>query len=93
MTYERAPMGPHCASCKAPIFWFKTKEKRLIPVDRQASPSGTIVLEGNEKCRVLSMKEAAALRASGAAGGAALFTAHFATCPNAAQHRRRRRAR
>jgi hypothetical protein len=69
-----------CKSCDAPIRWVKMAATgKSMPLDVQRSASGNIVLD--EKTGL---------------GGFALpgderprYVSHFATCPNAKQHRRR----
>jgi hypothetical protein len=101
-----APAAPRhqprvCSSCSAPILWAQVlddagqrvrrgddKGWKSMPVDFQPDPlKGNVVLfdrpgEGIV-CRVLKKGEAPP-------PGARLRTSHFATCPNANQHRRTR---
>jgi hypothetical protein len=97
---------PHvCRSCTAPIFWAQVLEldedgrwsrvknettgrMKAMPVDSQPDPlKGNVVLFHREGegivCRVLK-------RGEQPPPGATLRTSHFATCPNASKHRRRR---
>lgn len=78
-----------CKSCGAPVLWAKhATTGTLMPLDPQPSPAGNIWLVGGKRsgtvpiCRVASQPVPAP-------EGANLYTSHFATCPNAAQHRRR----
>ncbi len=98
---EAAPLhAPHvCKSCSAPIFWaqlldeagrrVRTESGRMkaMPVNAQPDPAGNVVLFHREGegivCRVLR-------RGEEPPPGARLRTSHFATCPNANQHRRSR---
>ena len=69
-----------CTSCGAEILWIKTERGKLAPVDAKS-----------EKRFVLD--PLAARLAPDAPPQARLvdtFVSHFATCPNAAQHRKDR---
>lgn len=64
-----------CGSCGAPVQWVKTKAGKRMPLDVGASENGNITVTD----------------------GVAYYwppgegdrVSHFATCPNAAQHRKR----
>ena len=62
-----------------------THARRPMPVDEAPTTDGTIDLTGNT-ARVLSCIEAAITRGE----HGRLFTSHFATCPHAATHRRKK---
>lgn len=68
-----------CRSCGAPIIWCLSGNGKTMPVD--AVPTG----EGN--VRILADEKT--VRAIVGPGGNRL--SHFATCPNAAQHRKPRK--
>jgi len=79
-----------CRSCKAPAVWAHTETGAMM-VDYEPSSSGNIELtyeRGRWRARVLAKAELELL----AGEGLVLRTSHFATCPNADQHRRRRPA-
>jgi hypothetical protein len=68
-----------CRSCGAEIFWAKTTSGRNIPLD--ADKVGPLaVADGN-----LDFVESGAVMVVGPGGK---MRSHFATCPNANQHRR-----
>lgn len=73
-----------CRSCRAPIVWAETAGGKRMPVDAEPAPLGNIALTELDDGRV---------HASVVAEGAVLLTeqplhlSHFATCPNADQHR------
>jgi DNA repair protein RadD len=70
-----------CRSCGARILWcVAVATGRPIPVDPDPSPRGNIAVTGGE-ARVLKGEE------FGSHHGP-LHTSHFATCPEAARHRR-----
>jgi hypothetical protein len=72
-------MAEHCKSCEAPIDWAITDKGRRIPLDRTTSSAvANIVLDPDGTARVV-------------AAGTGTRISHFATCPNAGQHRRNRR--
>lgn len=67
-----------CRTCHEPIEWARTETGARIPLNLTASPdAANIVLEAGV-ARVV-------------AAGAGTHIAHFATCPQAADHRRRSR--
>jgi hypothetical protein len=67
-----------CKSCGAGIFWCKTEnEGRNIPVDAQQAFGGNINILPGGVARVGNT-------------GSGIFVSHFATCPNARAHRRKR---
>jgi hypothetical protein len=63
-----------CRSCKAPIIWAKTQGGKLMPLD--SLPQQRYVLEEREEGTVAIYRP--------------VFVSHFATCPNADQHRRKK---
>lgn len=65
-----------CRSCGAPIIWASTERGKAMPVDAQTTLDGNLVLDAGI-ARVVGH-------------GAGQYVSHFATCANAAQHRRRR---
>lgn len=79
-----------CDSCHAQILWAALRGGGRMPIDEKAVPfeaaglvaynpntGGGIVLAGPDLEKVPRWKEL----------GATLHRSHFATCPNAAQHR------
>lgn len=76
-----------CRSCNAEIRWAKTAAGKRMPLDLEPSPTGNVQLGlvgGEEIAIVVGPADAVAAQAS----GEQLYLSHFATCPNAAQHRR-----
>jgi hypothetical protein len=77
----------HCRSCGAEIRWVHTVSGATMPLDYHPVPDGNIVAvlpapEGTEPlARVLGKDDPRP-------EGQPLFKSHFATCPNANQHRR-----
>jgi hypothetical protein len=81
-------MPDRCRSCRAEIRWAVTETGRRMPLDFDPHPDGTIRLSatpihGGAPHAVVIPPE----RRHEFAGE--LYRTHFATCPNAAQHRRR----
>lgn len=66
-----------CRSCSAEITWAVTAKGRRIPLDAVPTSNGTLLLRNGK-----------AESAVGAEPDEPRYTAHFATCPNAAQHRK-----
>lgn len=75
-----------CSSCDAPVIWRTTPKGRTIPIDPEPVLGGNIELVGLDACRFLSRNEVFELRSEGALA----HRSHFASCPNAQEHRRRR---
>jgi hypothetical protein len=71
----------NCKSCDARITWVVTTKGNSIPIDVDPAADGNIVLRDGIAV-VLSAKAAAQ------APERTRYKAHFATCPNAAQHRK-----
>lgn len=72
-------MSARCRTCSAPVVWAVSEAGRRMPFDAQPSVGGThTVVSG----RATFVPEA---RRTGQ-----LYTSHFATCPQASQHRRAR---
>ena len=73
-----------CRSCGAPIIWAVTKSGRSMPLDEATDPAGNVLLLENGNCLVPAPEDDV-----WEAAGGTRHTSHFATCPNADQHRRR----
>lgn len=91
------PEPAKCKSCGAAIEWVVTEKGKRMPVDFQRSPKGNILLSQRgvgqpavalyqSAEQIETLKAQAAGRGEGWGG---LFVSHFATCPNAGQHRKR----
>jgi len=70
------------------------RSSKAMPLDAKPDPRGRIVLDAKGDAIVLTMAEAEAIDRINAeldpmAETADRFTSHFATCPEAAQHRRK----
>jgi hypothetical protein len=77
-----------CRSCAAPILWAVTADRRSMPVNLEPDPDGNLDLlwvSPGMQPRVLVVDPAQPTLDDGPR-----YTSHFATCPNADQHRRNR---
>jgi hypothetical protein len=81
-----------CRSCEAPIRWARTAAGKAMPLDVEPSADGNVQLGwvGGEEIAIVLGSPAD--RAGAQVDGIDLFVSHFATCPNASQHRRDRSA-
>ncbi len=75
-----------CSTCNAPIIWAVTERARDMPVDVEPVADGNISLQDRGQgmaplARVLSVAKRF--------GRTGLRQSHFASCKDAAQHRRR----
>ena len=89
---DGAPLAVRrCQSCKAEIVWAETERGRRMPVDVARSEKGNLLLYGEiivgdetitppYRVRVATADERGYLKGN-------LWTSHFATCPDAAEHR------
>ena len=79
-------MSATCRSCQGSIEWATMPTGRLMPIDALPDPSGNLAVKRDERreLRGRVVTDAEPLR-----GDEKPATSHFATCPNADQHRRR----
>lgn len=90
-----------CKSCGKSIIWLRTKSGKAMPCDTGQKillydPNGkdSIVTTTGEVVRgtittdFATLREAREVHSYNAVAG---YTSHFATCPNAAQHRHRKK--
>lgn len=74
-----------CASCSAEILWaVSTKTGKLMPVDPAPTRMGTLLITNRDG-------QAWATPLSKMAAPGPLHVSHFATCPNAASHRKEKK--
>lgn len=85
-----------CSSCRAPVLWVVTKAGKRMPLDPEpdAEAGNVLVCNGVDaelydtiRGRAVVLRDAAAIAERGV--GTPLYVSHFATCPNARQHRHR----
>ena len=89
MMASRSPEGfeiATCRSCDAPIIWATSKGGRTMPVDAEPVEDGNVEL--TERPGAFLGPIASVLTGPSLLGGP-LRKAHFATCPEAEQWRRR----
>lgn len=72
-----------CRSCLAPLIWGISTKGHRMPLDKDPNPEGNIEIDDDSFIVVLTA-EAKAQPAT-----RPRYTSHFATCPNAAKHRKR----
>jgi hypothetical protein len=92
------PEPAKCKSCGAPVEWVLTEKGKWMPVDFQRALTGNILLSqravGQPATAIYqSAEEIETLKRQAQARGEAwqgLFVSHFATCPSAAKHRKRK---
>lgn len=75
----REPAG-QCRTCKAPILWGFTRKGMRVPVDPQPVLGGNLQLDSTDSGLVVIYVQADP--------DVVRHVSHFATCPDAAEHRR-----
>lgn len=89
-TAEPAHQRGTCRSCHAPILWTVTTTGADMPVDADPSSDGNIQLVSHGHL-LFAHVLGDPTRSHAREHGQVLHTSHFATCPNAARHRKNRR--
>jgi hypothetical protein len=74
-------VAPKCRSCEAPMRWVVTGRGRRMPVDFDPHEDGNVVVDANGRAEVY--RETPMTIDS----GSTVHFSHFATCPNAGEHR------
>lgn len=81
-------MMAECRSCKAPIFFARSRvSARLNPINTDSDPSGNITLDPQPDGFPFYDVLTGMLLDQARTEGQTLFLSHFATCPNAAANR------
>jgi len=77
-----------CSSCGAPIIFKQTVTGKQMPLDAEPNADGNVQLGwiGGEEVALLLAEPGD--RAAAQIAGHLLYMPHFATCPNADEHRR-----
>ena len=80
-----------CRSCKSPVLWVVTSAGESMPLDPDPVDGGNIILTGRTR---RTKRGGMAPEVKYAADGALFVTdpvyvSHFATCPQADEHRKR----
>lgn len=85
---RRAENVAKCRSCDADIVWVRYVNAagvamHTMPLDAAPAPKGNLVFMHNGRLRARTVNDADP-------AGEPRFLSHFATCPNAEAHRRKR---
>lgn len=75
-----------CRSCGAPVRWVITSRGKRMPLDAEPVDDGNVVLDmsdRNDPVAIVVPPEQILVE------DGPRYVSHFATCPNADQHRRR----
>ncbi len=72
-----------CRSCGASVVWGRTPAGKAIPLDAEPVDGGNLGIRD----------DGTVVSSHGFPAGAALYVTHFATCPNAGQHRKTTKGR
>jgi hypothetical protein len=79
-------MKGHCRSCGAPVRWVRTVNGKTMPLDPDPTPDGNIIAVvepgGGRVAQVIGKDDLID-------ESVPRYKSHFATCPNADQHRKR----
>lgn len=85
--------GARCGSCRALITWVITTTGKSMPIDREPVASGNVRATGRKRpnrfgtpAPEVEVVEASSLFAE--TTDELRYVSHFATCPNASEHRR-----
>ena len=90
MEHKTTDVKPVCRSCGAPLLWALTERGRRIPLDRNPVPDGNIEIKETEDGPPISRVVSGQGTLSPGLFPATRYKSHFATCPNAKRHRRRK---
>lgn len=81
-----------CKSCNAEILWVKMASGKSMPVDATGISYSEVLppyVKGNDVLTLVTERGTIVKTVFDPAGDKIGYTSHFATCPNANQHRRR----
>lgn len=81
-----------CRSCGAEIIWIRTASGKSMPCDAAGISYSEVLLPGVKGNKILTLvtESGTIVRTEfDPAGDKIGYTSHFATCPNANQHRKR----
>ena len=73
-----------CSSCGASIIWCKTESGKAMPLDAEPVPDGNIQLDSQGQATYMKKGDDERWH------NVVRFKSHFATCPNAATHRKKK---
>lgn len=78
-------MSARCRSCAAPIRWVVTQKGNRMPVDAEPDlERGNVLVDNFGNAVYLTAEQRQRYIEK---GGKKLYLSHFASCPNASQHR------
>lgn len=85
-------MTSPCRSCKTPVEWVVVEASgKRMPIDPDPHPLGTVARLGyTDEETGADVVEVLKLGGGGLDESRPLYLSHFATCPNAAQHRKKK---
>lgn len=86
------PKQSACRSCGAAIYWTKTAKGKAMPVDVKPDKQGRLVLYSTDS-GIQSRHEDDAPKYAVRSCQDRRYISHFATCPDAKEHRGASRAR
>lgn len=81
-----ASKSSKCRACGEPLVWAVSQKGRMMPVEKEPHPEGTVQLterNGSWYAKILKADEARTFQGP-------LYRSHFSSCPKADQFRRRR---
>lgn len=81
-------MSSPCRSCGAPVTWATTTTGKRMPVDSAPHPDGNVLLRPRSRGEGLEAVVLGPLERLAQGRVHQLHHSHFATCPNATDHRR-----
>lgn len=79
-----------CGSCEAPVIWTVTSKGNPMPVVAEPHPKGNILLTADDPPHAIYLSKDGVAQAQ--ADGLTLYLSHFADCPHADFHRKRKPA-
>jgi len=74
-----------CKSCGASVYWAETKNGKRMPLDAEPVNNGQWLLFFNERLQILKTRKVT----KNDDPYQNRYDSHFATCPNAKNHRKR----
>lgn len=90
--FQGGPVIARCRTCLAPIDWARTAKGFRIPLDPADSPGPepNLIVLGYDDVDGAPLVRGVTAEDAELHPGATLRRSHFATCPDAKKHRRRR---
>ena len=79
-----------CRTCGAPVIWLHTLSGREMPLDAEPVADGNLVIVNTGQSRYVVPAPKQAPEPDLFRAPELRYRSHFATCPHAKQHRRKR---